>query len=613
MTAAVRSSLRSPLRSSLRSSLRPVALLGALLAPLQAACLEVSDREPPMCKTTADCDSGEICEENVCWGNPPEGMFAAVISPPSERADLVSREVLMLPIAGDGWIEDVHLDTAVTFKGRLQAQCELPSQCDGRELGATLTITRPSVWSGGPGFRKVVTIEGDTFELTVPATRQDDPPFTITVVPTERDTPGSTPSLAQLVPPTQLKLPIPANVGDNVIALGELGAPRVSGTIKTSTGAGLANYRVVALGRWAMDQAPTEVSTVDFTGADGTYELRLARGLIGSVEIVARPFDGKLRPELHLADVEATRASTLRDLALPAGSAGDEVTVDLAVDHKDTGGEIAPVSGARVMIAGNHYDPLTKTSTRFAAEGTSNDEGVVHLRLLTLAPLAQTYKLTIIPPAGSKAAALFEQPYAVQPPLSLRLGTRIAITGTVLRFDGKQLADVAVTARPSVRFLWSLDQSAQAFLGAIPAATVVTPDSGEFVLFVDRALVGDGGQGAPVWGQYDLTFEPAAKARAPSWTRTNIDLPTDDTQGRRALEEVRLPDAAFVRGNVFDDENARVEGAEVKLYQVQADPTLCQETRFEPPSCPVPPLLLGRGSSDEDGVARLTLPRPPGR
>jgi len=65
-----------------------------------------------------------------------------------------------------------------------------------------------------------------------------------------------------------------------------------------------------------------------------------------------------------------------------------------------------------------------------------------------------------------------------------------------------------------------------------------------------------------------------------------------------------------VRGLVYDDQNVRVEGAEVRLYQLQLDQGLCELTRFEPQgSCPIPPLLLGRAASDGDGVARLTLPR----
>ena len=56
---------------------------------------------------------------------------------------------------------------------------------------------------------------------------------------------------------------------------------------------------------------------------------------------------------------------------------------------------------------------------------------------------------------------------------------------------------------------------------------------------------------------------------------------------------MQLPDAAHVRGFVFDSEGARLEGAEVKLFQVQTDLTVCNETRFAPQDCPIPALLHG--------------------
>jgi hypothetical protein len=162
-----------------------------------------------------------------------------------------------------------------------------------------------------------------------------------------------------------------------------------------------------------------------------------------------------------------------------------------------------------------------------------------------------------------------------------------------------------------VRFLWSLEPGPQAFLGEVPAATAVTAPDGKFVLFVDHALPsGSGSQAATVWGHYDLSFEPTVKSLMPSWTRGDVELPRVASQSSLALGAVHLPDAAYVRGFVFDNENARVEGAEVKLFEVQLNPGLCLETRFEPQSCPIPPLLLGRAASAKDGVARLTLPRP---
>jgi len=578
---------------------RPALLAWLALIP---ACLEVKDPEPPMCKTTSDCDAGEICDENVCWGNPPAGTFAAVISPPSERPDLVTREVLMLPIDGEGWIADMHLDTAVTYKGRLTALCDVSLPCDGRPLAADIAFARPSVFSGGPGFHKTVPTEDGSFEIKVPASQPGDAPFTITVVPSDREEPGSG-SLAQAVPPLQVQLGIPGSLTGNVLELGGLNLTKISGAIQLPGGAGLGGYRVVAFGRWAPDQAPTEVSTVDFTGGDGLYSIRLSRGLVGNVEIVARPYGSPLLPELRLAGIPTTQDSINKVLTLPS-ALGGEVEVDIVVDHQDTGGEIVRLSGARVVLASGVT--AGSQSARFSAEGTTSGDGAVRLRILTTPALAPYYRLSIIPPAGSKAAALYDKPYQIQGPLLQRLGQRFAITGVVRGPDDEPMRDVLVTARPSVRFLWSLDAGPQAFLGAIPAATFVTTESGEFVLFVDQALAGQAGT---VWGHYDLTFEPATKSRMPSWTQGDVELPRDDAQTKITLDGVHVPDAAYVRGAVFDDENARVEGAEVKLFQARLDSGLCQETLFEPLSCPIPPLLLGRGASEDDGVARLTLPR----
>ena len=585
---------------------RARAAIFACLA-LQTACLEIADREPPMCKTTADCDSGEICEENVCWGNPPAGAIAAVISPPSERTDLVSREVVVLPISGEGWIDDTHLDTAVAFKGRMQALCDL--QCDGRMLGGKIEVMRPSLFPGGPGFRKVITVEDETFELKVPATLPGDPPYTITVTPAGREAPGTgTSTIPQQVPPLQVVREIKTDVSGEVLALGGLTLPKITGTLVSAGGAFLANYRVVAMGRWADDQAPTEVSSVDFTGNDGQFEIKLSRNLVGNVELVARPFGLPPRSALHLGGLSGQRDTLGRVLTLP-GAAQGEIPVDVIVDHKETNGEIARVGGARVIIAASSTDGGGVT-TRFLAEGITSDDGIARLKLVNNPALLDGYRMSIIPPAGSQAAALFDKPYQVQAATQQRLGTRIAITGYVHDIGDEPVEGVSVTARPAVRFQWSLEPTAQTFLGEIPAPTVTTSNKGEFVVFVDHALPdGSGAPGATVWGSYDLTFEPTMKSRMPIWTKTGFELPRDDAQSAAALGTIHLPDAAYVRGVIFDGENARVEGADVKLYRVQDDSSLCMETRFEPMSCPIPPLLLGRASSDEDGVARLTLPR----
>lgn len=581
-------------------------LLLASLAFGAGACLEVKTGEPPMCKVDADCDAGEICAENICWGNPPARPLAAVVSPPSERtADLVSRELPALSITSDGWLDDTHLDAAVAFKGRLQCS---GVACTGR---ATITVTRPSVIPGGPGFRRSFDVDDGSFELTVPATQPGDEPFTITVLPIDREEPGAGASLAGTVPPLQVQRDIRGSLANNLLELGGAGQPRVTGVLTTSSNTPLQGYRVVALGRWAEGQPASEVSTVDFTGVDGKFALRLSRGLVGSVELVARPYLPALRPELRLGSISATTDSLDRTLALPSPDTGVVTPVRITVDHLAAGGEIAPVAGARVIIAGIYgIDP--NNSTRFTAEAYTSDNGVAELKLLDTPHLRPSYRLSIIPPALSKAAAVYAKPFdLLQPALAQRLGTRIAISGEVLAADGQPVKDVSVTARPSVRFLWSVDPAAQAFLGEIPPATAVTLENGKFVLFVDHALpLMAAGLASTVWGEYDLAFEPpATRSRVPSWTKPDVELPRDSAQDALVLAPLHLPEDAHVRGVILDDGNARVEGAEIRVYEVPTDRRVCDQVRFAPPDCPIPPLLVGRATSLEDGIVRLTLPR----
>ena len=60
---------------------------------LLVGCVDVAVGPQPQCKRQSDCDPGEACQEGVCWGNPPAGMFAATLGPPSGRTDLVPVEI----------------------------------------------------------------------------------------------------------------------------------------------------------------------------------------------------------------------------------------------------------------------------------------------------------------------------------------------------------------------------------------------------------------------------------------------------------------------------------------------------------------------------------------
>ena len=577
-----------------------------------AGCLDVPSGPPQECVKSADCDTanGEVCAEGTCYGNPPAGMYAVVISPPAARKDLVPRELTMPSIAADGWIQDLALDRPAMLTGRIEAMCTPPTMCDHGAIGATISITRPSSFKGGTGFKIAVDAAassqstGPSFDIALPKTGASDQPYLVTIIPAGRTDATATTSPSEQFPPKRLSLNAKENSITQMIQLGGPNLPTIDGTVQSMLGGGLPQYRVVALGRWEANAPATEVSSVAYTGASGAFHLVLSENLVGTVELVATPApNGPPAPTLHLLDVPG-QSSSQRSLVQPA-SLGNTVHETFAVHGVETSGAIVAVRGARVTVTAAVGSPTTgETFATFSADGTADDSGNVTLDLLDGYTIATSYKLEIVPPASSQMGVVFDQPLDlahVAP--TLLLPSRVAIRGRVVDFGGSALKDVSVTARPSLRFTWSfIDAAPQAFLTAIPAATMLTLETGEFKLYVDPTVDG-------LWGHYDLAFDPASKARAPSWIEGDIEIPRDSSQTTVSVDEVRLPDAAAIRGMVLDPNGIEVEGAEVKIFRLSSSLALCNEVLNAPASCPIPAVLQGRGDSDAAGIVRLTLPR----
>ena len=584
-----------------------------LLATALAGCLDVPSGPPQECTKTSDCDTanGEVCDEGTCYGNPPQGQYAVVISPPSSRKDLVPREMTMPSIASDGWIQDLALEKPSVIKGRIEALCVPPAACDRTAIATTITVTRPSSFKGGPGFKLVTDTDdtrdltGPSFEMALPKTGANDQNYVVTVMPAGRgDEPsgnGETP--AQLYPPVRFSLNAKENSIQKLIQLGGANLPTIDGSVLSSVGGGLSHYRVVAMGRWEPGAPLTEVSTVDYTAADGMFHLVLAEGLTGPVELIAKPpTSGTAAPTLHMFDVPSNTSSQ-RTLLQPA-NLGAAKTFAFPVKGVDGSGSIAGVRGARVKVSATVGSPATsQTVATFATEGTADDTGNVSITVLDGSGISSLYKLEVVPPASSNMGVLYDIPLQLSGAgLPLLLPTRIALRGKVLDHEGQPLEGVSVTARPSLRFTWSFDDGPQAFVSSIPASTTLTPETGEFALWVDPTIDG-------LWGHYDLAFDPASKARAPSWVTNDIEIPRDSSQTTVSIDEIRLPDAAAIRGTVLDPSGVEVEAAEVKIFRLSTGGALCSEVLNPPLSCPIPAVLQGRGASDTAGIVRLTLPR----
>ena len=585
-------------------------IAGLAAAGLAAGCLSVPEGPAPMCNSNSDCDRshGEVCEEGICWGDPPPGTFAGVLSPPAMRQDLVSRELPQVAIPDFGWMGDLALEAPVLLSGKIVAFCPLAfAACDQTPLAGTIVVSRRSRFQGGPGFRVVVDVAaGSSFAIPVPLTRMDDPQYTVTVLPQSSQEPN-THAPAELVPPLRMQVAVTDNTNTRAVTLGGLGLPAISGHLFDRFGAPVGGYRVVALGRWDPTEPIFEVSTVAYTDTvTGAYSVTLSDGLAGPVELVARPTGMTVGATVHVANLDSTRSTTSKDVTLPA-SLGAPVELDVVVQGLDASGTISPVSGAQVAVSGATATSQLTTFT-MSDQRVTDARGVAVLHLLNGDGIAGTYRLAITPPASSPLGVVFNQKVpslvglTLYSPLVTRLGARVALRGKVLDNDGKPLGNAAVTARPSLRFLWTLDAAPQAFVAATPAATAITESTGAYVVWVDPSVPNV----SESWGSYDLLIEPTTSARLSTLTVPEVSLrgaPPDAV----TLPDIQLPDPAFVHGRITGPDGKSVQGAELKLYRVTTQLTLCSEVAHAPASCPIPAQLLARNTSDSDGTVRLIL------
>jgi hypothetical protein len=441
------------------------------------------------------------------------------------------------------------------------------------------------------------------FSIKLPRTRPEDPPYTVTVFPDGRGPSPTDVTTAQLVPPLRTELRVTDSVNGKSFDLGGFSPRTIEGKVVNANDAGQEKYRVVALGRWDANSPITEVSTVEYTTQTGAFSLRLSEGLPENsvVELEARPY-GETAPTLRMNVTLNAPAITGRQLTAP--TVGAVTRTPITVRGTESNGEVAGVVGARVTVRGSIPAPQPGASfSTYEAEGITDSNGLVELDLVGGPALAQSYRISVVPPAGAPVGVLFDQRYEGDP--VLRLPDRIALSGKVRDAAGLPVEGVQVTVRPSLRFQWSFTDGPQAFVAAIPAASDVTGASGEYVVFVDPFLA-DGE--TDVWGYYDISYD--ASEGTPAWTEFDLEIPRDTTVSTLAIPELTLPDAAHIHGHITDSSGAIVEGAELKLFRTNVVGTaLCAAVPHAPETCPIPALLLGRGASNGDGEFRLTLPR----
>lgn len=623
----------------------------ALGAPLGAGCLDEleqpGDREA-MCEVPEDCDeaAGEVCDDGVCWGNPPdERRFAIVLGPPEGRDDLATTEIEDLDVADDGALPELEFEPAWELSGRVVLRCDddaLFEGCeDGISIPARVDVERPSRLPGGEPFSRTVRAEGgaddgeEAFTVDVPPRAEGDPPYELFVRPTTPepeayDAPETYESmeLEALAPPLRAEIETDTVRGDRAVEI-ELGAPAdyatLRGRVADATGQGAADWRVHARGNFAERDEAERVSTRARSDGEGAFALRIPVDVQGEVEIRARPPAGEPAPEVRLVDVDLaalaggeedggetgegdlldpTEHIELPELSIP--SYPSPTRFALPVEGKDPGGGSAPVEGADVALATElSAEPGQKAV--YTAEAVTDEEGVAEFDLIPAGESNRLYRGDVHPPADAIHATLRGLEVKVGPGsdestsvlASVSVPQRTLVDGRVVDAHGVAAGDARIEARPATSLLWSLPEAERERARARGVETVTADGSGRFDLWLDPELAGRA-------AAYDIDVIPPPRAYAPRWTAEGIQL--DEQSSALELEDIELPSVANVRG-VVRAEGEAVSGAEVRLYELGAGEELCQSEHAPGgEACEPPARLRGLERAGDDGSVWLHLP-----
>ncbi|HEU5057248.1 MAG TPA: hypothetical protein VFU21_12015 [Kofleriaceae bacterium] len=611
----------------------------ALLLGASACIADPGEGDLKMCDETADCDSasGEVCDDGVCWGGPPEDItFAAVLVPPDDRIDLPVAVIPALSIAADGTIVGLSFPPAITVSGRVLLACP-PIEIDPdpvydcgpeRSVGAQITIERTSPFPGGPVLSRTVVAAGavgpgeSAFSFLLP--RETGAEYHITITPD--DTAGGADiAPGELAPPRQLTI---SAEGDQHVDW-VLGDPDQLKTIRgcvenvVGDGAPFAGMHVQALGRWSQLSPLTRASSRSFTDDEGCFTLRVPIKMLDEFDILVQPAPGAILPTLRLKGefvrdpIEGELVEHVIEPALVMPTAPAPTSFRLPVEALGSAGGQEPVPGAAVRLT--TVFPLPDTELRdievtFTAEAVTSaldaqEPGVAEVELYPGSEQNRVYQVQVVPPPDSQFQSAFslEVPVGVGgsgqvlPPVTL--SRRAALTGIAVTAAGDPVASAPVEAGASSSLRLQVEsEEVGAIISQLQYPTATTDDDGAFLVWVDRELAGQA-------ALYDVDVSPAPfSSDAPSWTFEDIEVPAEGESVD--LGQLVLPEASYARGLVRDRRDAPVVGAEVRIYQLGAEDYCTRVLDIGEADCVPPAHLRGIWASDDSGAVKVVLPDP---
>lgn len=601
-----------------------------VLAFALTGCIDVVDPPAdiePMCEVTADCDvaEGEICDQGVCWGDPPEDTrFAAILIPPDSHPDLVPTELPTLAIGEDGTVPGLDFIAPKKLSGKVRLLCDVNASCDPMaSVSARITVKRASRIPGGPAYSRTVVAqagvrEGPAFTLRLPPTGSGDDAYEVTITPDDTAVEDAD-SPAALAPPMRFSLAVTEDTSDLEWVLGDPEQLKVvKGRVVDAANRGLPGMQVWALGKWTALGELERASSIATTDAEGRFEIRIPRAMLDVFDLVVKPGPGITAPSLRtsgviIPDPELGEEYVLLegDLRLPSYAA--PVSYVVPVRGFDGSGELQPVAGAEVRVTTVLLDDGDTVAT-YTASAYSDGEG--HARLDLIPGGGQQNRLylaRVLPPAGAKHASLFDAELTVglaNPDgdswlPTLQLGERIPVTGTIVDAGGHVVAGATVSASASLGFVLGLDQSARTTLDNLQLPSATTDEDGLFLIWVDPILVG-------LDAVYDLEIAPPSGSQAPRWSVRGVGA-AQSTSGALELGDVWLPPASYARGPVHAPGGDPVPAAEVRIYEVPDEAVAMCAGVIDPfgdDECESPPILRGLWQTRPDGVVWMVLPDP---
>lgn len=588
----------------------------ALAVPLCWGCLPLDETPEyePMCSTSADCDPGESCDEGICWGNPPDRRFAAVLVPPLDGwPELAPTEIPDLGVAPDGWARSLGFAPTGTIKGRVVMACgDLPlGECNPLlSIDAQVSVIKPSTIPGRPDYMLTVTSLGGlpegqpSFTLTVPLSEE---PYEVSVVPTRgASTMPADTSARELAPPVRFSLVVTNGV-DVTWVVGDPALHKVvTGRVVDAVGRGMAGMQVFALGKDHPLATAARRSSVALTDSQGSFRLRIPLGLEPSLDLIAMPVDEGSVPTLRVSDLvipdplPGETAPIVLEQPLQMPSHGTPVVYTLPIRGMDRTGNTVNVSGATVRVT-TYLPGLTPNAmATFSKLTFTDDQGNAQLSLIPGSTVEnRTYVVSVEPLPNTDHAALYDQVIDIGSNqggflATITLPRRMAVGGAVFTAKGEPAYQTTVTASFAPSFRQTLSSEDRSVADNQQLSSTGTDPSGRFVILLDETFAG-----SPVI--YDLELAPGDPLAAFCTVR-NVDMRQRDEAGVVELADISLPGAAYARGILTTASGRAVPGASLQLYEIVEDP--CPELT----ECPSRSLFRGLSTAREDGQVRLVLP-----